>query len=183
MSLTQNQQDALNAVATQLKIPAIWLSNVIQKESGWNPLAVGKIPYNQYALNKGTETIPHYAKGLIQFIDSTARKLGYNDSQDLIDQHPSIEDQLVYPVYNYFLREAPFTDENDFYLSVFYPTYRHKPLDTIVSASVQAANPKIKTVGDYINYIKGVVSTDKFYLMGIAALLICGAYIISKFLK
>ena len=180
--ITEKENEALKTVASNLGIQPEWLYNIILKESAFNPQAVSKIPYNQYRLDKGLDNTPKYAKGLIQFIDSTAQDLGFKDSQDLINKYPDITSQLLTPVYNYFKREKPFKDENDFYLSVFYPAYRGKPLDTLVSASIQASNPTIKTVGDYIDFIKGGLTQNKFYLMGI--LLIVGAIlIISKYVK
>jgi soluble lytic murein transglycosylase-like protein len=40
--------------------------------------------------------------------------------------------------------------DQDLYLSVFYPAYRRKPLETALPAIVQKYNPGIKTAGDYV---------------------------------
>jgi len=154
MILSQQDTDSLNSVSSALNVDPQWLYNVINAESAWNPLAVSSMPTNQYRLSKGLDTVPEYARGLIQFIDPTAQSLGFKDSQDLIDQYPDISSQLLGPVYAYFAKQTPFTDENDFYLSVFYPAGRGKPLDTVLPDSVRASNPNIVTLQDYINNVK-----------------------------
>jgi hypothetical protein len=165
-----------------LNISPQWLDTIIRKESAWNPRAIAKIPYNKARLDKGQDLEPKYAKGLIQFIDSTAAGLGFANSQELIDQYPDITSQVLNPVYNYFRQEAPFKDENDFYLSVFYPAYRGKPLTMAVSDSITASNPTIKTVGDYINYVKGGFTKNNFYIMSL--LILAGSvFLISKIFK
>jgi len=90
------------------------------------------------------------AKGLIQFIDSTAKKLGYENSQDLIDKNPTIETQISGPVYNYLKQFKPFNSTQSLFMSVFYPKARNSGLHSPFPAHVQKQNPGIKTPYDYI---------------------------------
>src|SRR6267143_5843765 len=101
------------------------------------------------------------AKGLIQFMDTTAKAMGYQNSYDLIIQNPTVEKQLMGPVLKYFKQFAPFHTEQDFYLSVFLPKYRHAAQDTVIyddhpgmKEIFQKQNPGIVTVGDYVNKLK-----------------------------
>ncbi len=88
MSLPKEYEGAAYSLAAQLQVAdPQWLIDLINFESGWNPTASNP---------------PSSAKGLIQFMNSTAKDdLGYKSSQDLIDQHPDIPSQLEGPVYRY----------------------------------------------------------------------------------
>lgn len=144
INLSPTDAAALEYVATQLKIPRDWLAAVINFETAgtWDP----KIS------NPNSS-----ARGLIQFMDTTARDLGYASSIDLVTKHPTIESQLKGPVLKYFLKfRPPFRTKQDLYFSVFLPKYRRAPMDTVIysedkkkQAAFQKANPGIKTVGDY----------------------------------
>lgn len=145
-NLTQTQQEALNSLASILAVPVAWPFNVITLETAktWDP---------QIENNKS------HAKGLIQFMPRTAQQLGYKDQYDLVNKNPTVEAQLRGPVLQYFKQFMPFPTEQSFYLSVFYPEYRYRPLDTIFPAIVQQYNPGIKTVGDYFNIVKRVAGS------------------------
>lgn len=130
---------ALNDVAIRLNVTYADLFSLIMFESGFNPQA--KNPRSS-------------ARGLIQFIDSTARSLGYTDSLDLVTKNPTIQQQL--PLVEAYLKQyAPFNDKQDLYLSVFYPKYRRVDPGTVFPDTVQAANPGITTVRDYIDLVDG----------------------------
>jgi hypothetical protein len=116
-----------------------WLWNLINFESGWNPKI--KNPLSS-------------ARGLIQFMDSTAQELGYYNSQDLIDKNPTIESQLWGPVWKYLKQYMPFNTEQSLYMAIFYPKARTWSLDTEFPDSVKKVNPGIVTVGDYVNKVR-----------------------------
>lgn len=128
----------IKEVASLLSIPDSWLYNLIYFESKGNPQAEN--PYTK-------------AKGLIQFMPKTAQWLGFKDQFDLVKRYPDFESQLKGPVYNYLQRYKPFTTEQSFYMSVFYPKYRYVPLNTEFNSIVQKYNPGIKTVKDYVKKV------------------------------
>ncbi len=148
MKPTAADMIALRDVAAALAVPPGWLYAVINFETAgtWDPAI--KNPRSS-------------ARGLIQFMDATAQGMGYRDSADLVTRHPTIESQLRGPVLKYFKTWAPFRTEQDFYFSVFLPKYRRASLDTLIfhddpakRATFQAANPGIKTVGDYYHKLR-----------------------------
>lgn len=144
MTLTASETAALAQAAATLGIPAAWLSAAIQRESRWNPAA--KNPSSS-------------ARGLLQWIDSTARDLGYASSADLVAQNPTREQQLVGPVVAYLSKWKPITSLDDLGAVIFYPAYRSK-LDTALPAAVQKANPGIVTLRDYVSrYLSPKVET------------------------
>lgn len=139
---------ALRDVAAALGVPPGWLYAVINFETAgtWDPAI--KNPRSS-------------ARGLIQFMDATAQGMGYRDSADLVTKHPTIEAQLRGPVLKYFQPWKPFHTEQEFYFSVFLPKYRRASLDTVIfenapdtQAKFRAANPGIKTVGDYYHKLR-----------------------------
>ncbi len=131
---------AIRELSSYLDVPESWVIEIIQKESGWNPQA--KNPNSS-------------ARGLIQFMDATARDAGYNDSLDLVNTHSSIVDQLNYPVKQYFSRYKPFKTNAEFYLSVFYPALRKSGYSSRFSDSIIKSNPRVITPAHYVAYVKG----------------------------
>lgn len=140
-------KNELKIISQKLNIPYIWLYKIIKFESNFNPFIKNKFSS---------------ARGLIQFIDSTAQGLGYKNSLDLVNKNPSILKQLKNPVLKYFKRKAPFVNKQDFYLSVFYPRYRKKSPFTHFPDHVKKVNPGIKTINDYINKIDRVVNVNEY---------------------
>lgn len=118
--------------AAALGVPEEWLWALVNVESRWNPKAANA---------RST------ARGLMQWINSRARELGYTDSLDLITKHPTVESQLPVLVKD-LKRFAPYTSLTDFALTVFAPAFRKKP-QTPLSAAAAAANPGLKTYADY----------------------------------
>ena len=137
--ITPSDLQLLNDIAVRLGIPYENLYNLIKFESGFNPLI--KNPNSS-------------ARGLIQFIDSTAQSLGFKDSLDLVTKNPTIQQQL--PIVEKYLQQFyPFDGKQSLYLAVFYPKYRNVAPDTPFPDSVQRVNPGIKTPADYIRKIDG----------------------------
>lgn len=157
--MTDSQVKALNEVAASLGILPGDLYKLIDFETArtWNPLIK-----NKYSS----------ARGLLQFTDETARSLGYKDSLDLVTKNNSIESQLYFPVLKYLSQFKPFTNRQSFYMSVFYPKARQWPLNKQFPDTVQADNPGIKTVQDYINKVenKKAKLSYSLLLISIAAL-------------
>lgn len=137
--ITKNVQNVLNRVANMLQVNPNYLYRLIKFESNFKPNA--KNPYSS-------------ARGLIQFIDSTAKGMGYASSADLVAQHPTIEEQLQGPVFAYLNQYAPFPTEQSLYMSVFYPKARNWALSQPFPEYVRKVNPGIKTVGDYVNKVR-----------------------------
>jgi len=95
------------------------------------------------------------ARGIFQWIDAAARDLGYTNSLELVEQNPTIIDQLKL-ARKWFLRAGSFRNDHDFAMANFLPAARGKPINTpLVDISVQAAkaNPDIKITGDYTRKI------------------------------
>ncbi len=153
--LSLSDRQVFYNVATDLGIAnPEWLIDMVRFESGFNPKA--KNPFSS-------------ARGLIQFVDSTARSLGYADSLDLVEQHPTIASQLEGPVYQYLKAWMPYPTEQSLYMAVFLPIARPYPADTTFKqiymdrwpdsweskyAAFKKGNPGIDTIQDYINYVK-----------------------------
>lgn len=133
---------ALEYAARALGVPSSWLWAVIQQESRWDPAA--RNPRSS-------------ARGLLQWIDSTARGLGYRDSADLVRWNATAEDQLRGPVLSLLLDGGPYRTLDDLALAVFYPSARRDP-DAPLPAAVQAANPGIVTGRDHANLVRRWVS-------------------------
>ena len=137
-TLSPSEDRALGEVSAKLGVDKRTLFNLINFESSWNPSI--KNPYSS-------------ARGLIQFIDSTARGLGYSSSQDLVAKHPTRESQLRGPVYQYLRPYAPFPTQQSLYMSVFYPKFRKVHPQTEFPDSVQRVNPNIRVVQDYVDKV------------------------------
>jgi hypothetical protein len=152
--------DKINEVAARLGVPSEWLDSIIAFESGYDPQAVNPIPYNKRLVDKGLDT-PRHARGLIQFIDSTAQDLGFADSADLVKMLPDFDRQMDGAVYPYFNREGPFVSQQDFYMTVFYPAYRKTDPAKAFPDSVLAVNPGITTPQSYIDRVNASVPGKK----------------------
>lgn len=155
-ALSPGEKTALQTVAARLAVSPTWLYNLIQFESRWSPTA------------KNPRTS---ARGLIQFVDSTAKDLGYADSADLVDENPTREAQLLGPVYNYLKQYAPFSTEQSLYMAVFYPRARNWPPNQPFPAKVQAVNPGIKTPMDYVSWVRRLAGAA---VPGLALILAAG---------
>ena len=131
------------------------LISLIQFESGFDPMI--KNPYSS-------------ARGLIQFTDSTARNLGFENSYHLVTSHPTVESQLQI-VEEYLSRFYPFRDKQDLYMSVFYPKYRKSDPNTVFPDSVRAVNPGINTVQDYVDLVERKKKLNYFVILGVVAAL------------
>jgi hypothetical protein len=174
----------ISDVAATLGVSADWLDGVIAFESRYDPQAVAGYPYNQKAVDAGTER-PRYARGLIQFIDSTAQDLGFGSAQDLVNRQPDFESQMRGAVLKYFQKKAPFTSKSDLYMAVFYPAYRKKAADTVFPDSVLRANPGINTPQDYIDHADRVVASIRLIPTVAAggAALLAGDVVLYLFMK
>lgn len=132
-NLTASERAALANAAAQIGIPSDWLFGLIKTESGWVPNV--KNPNGS-------------ARGLIQWVDKTAKALGYASSLDLVTKHPTRESQLLGPVVAYLKKWAPIGSPEELAAVNFYPANRKK-LDAPLPAEAQRVNPGIVTVRDY----------------------------------
>lgn len=137
--LTDSETEVLEVACRALKALPQDLRALIEFESAWNPLAENKLTH---------------ARGLIQFMPKTAQELGYKDAEQLVRLHPTIEAQLPGPVVRYLYRWSPFGNLSRLCMAVFYPKYLNSPENHVFPDWVQAANPGIKTVGDYVAKVR-----------------------------
>lgn len=138
MKLTSSQLLAAQNAASRLAVDPEWLLAVIQNESGGDPLA--KNPTSS-------------ARGLIQFIDSTAQALGFSSSLALVSAYPSFEAQVQGPVVEYFRRYAPFGSKEEFIGSVFYPANRRNLDAAFPDSVVKANNNQFHTLREYVSWV------------------------------
>jgi len=153
-------QAVLDQTAAALGMHPEWLYNVIALESAWKPSA-----YNKSG-----------AVGLIQFMPKTLKDYGMLSAAlaakiptgktpvpeavkqevkaEFLAKYPDAISQLQGPVKRYFARYRTYPTEQSVYMTVLYPAYRNAALDTPFAADVQAQNPGIKTVGDYVALVQ-----------------------------
>lgn len=128
--------DALVQAARKLGADPATIAAVINFESGWRANAVNAASG---------------ATGIIQFLPSTARKLGTSTSalkgMSAAQQMPYVEAYL-----------RPYRGRlgtlQAVAMAVFYPKAMNWPEGTAFPASVQKANPGIRTVADYLNRVR-----------------------------
>lgn len=141
------------AVSRRVQIAdPMWLAVVINFESnGFNPKAVNP--------RSG-------ASGLIQFTTTTSKELG--TTVEKIRQMGAM-DQMQY-VQRYFLlprirKYAPFLNQQDVAMAIFYPPFIGKPPNHPAPSFVTDYNPNVHTILDYLQPmyrragIRGPVST------------------------
>ncbi|MCP4355994.1 MAG: hypothetical protein GY793_10275 [Proteobacteria bacterium] len=139
--LTSGKIENIKEVANKLQIPWKWLKNLIAFETAGTFSPTVKNPRSS-------------ARGLIQFMDSTARGMGYKSSLDLVTKNPTFETQLKGPVYNYLKKFGSFISDADFYMSVFYPKYRKMDVRTVFPSHVLKVNPGITDILSYLNHVR-----------------------------
>lgn len=137
--LSTSEREALFSLSSDLDVAPKTLAAEIQFESGWNPQI--KNPRSS-------------ASGLIQFMDATARGMGFpGGSAELVRKFPTVETQLLGPVRRYLQMWAPFPTDQSLFMAVFYPAYRRVRPDKPFPRKVQEANPGIVTVQDYLDHV------------------------------
>ena len=111
------------------------------------------------------------ATGLIQFMPSTARSMGYKDANDLVTKNPDRISQLKGPVRVYLSQYRPFKGDYSLFMAVFYPKARSGSPFSLFPEAVRKANPGINTPMDYVNkvYAHAGIKT-----IGLGALLVAG---------
>jgi soluble lytic murein transglycosylase-like protein len=145
MSLSAEETKALNNVATKLNVDPKYLTALIDFESGWNPKA-----HNPNSS----------ARGLLQFIDSTAQSLGFISSLDLVNKNPDRVSQLNGPVYKYLKQFAPFKTSQALFMAVFYPKAMNWPATQAFPDTVRSKNPGINTPADYVKHVFSRLNVD-----------------------
>lgn len=147
MLLPPKVNQALIEVSRKLGIEPGTLDMLITFESKWNPKAAN--PYSS-------------AKGLIQFVNMTARDLGFASSQHLVNSYPTVIGQLKGPVYKYLAKHKPFRNDQSLFMAVFYPRAKNWPLHKEFPQYVQKVNPGIRTVNDYMQKVYKKLGLTKF---------------------
>lgn len=154
--LTDLEAQALVDTARDIGTEPQWLWELVNLESGHDPKASN--PRSS-------------AKGLVQFMDSTARAMGYQSSAALVAAFPEYVAQMRGPVRDYFLKltpvKAPYTTRQALFMKVFFPIAMKVPPETTFESlhlqnpkttggadgfeKFKKANPGILTVADYVN--------------------------------
>lgn len=132
----------------------------LAKTIGVSPAIVYKLAFFESSLNPLAQNDKSTARGIFQWIDSTARGLGFRSSASLIAENPTLYSQLILAK-RYFARMAPFSSDYDFVISNFLPAYRKLSPDTPLLSlpngeKIQKANPALKTLRDYYNRVKKI---------------------------
>jgi hypothetical protein len=109
VSLSESEKSTIANVAKKLGVASEWLLAQMEMESSMNPLA---------------KNAKSGARGLIQFLTSTAKGMGYKDADQLVALFPTIESQVAGPVYAYYKRGMPYSSFEDFLAYVFLPAAR-----------------------------------------------------------
>lgn len=150
--------NAVADAAIALGVPVRWLLELLWFETNrtLDPLARNAISG---------------ARGLIQFTNTTARGLGFAGADDLVAKRPTVVAQMPLVV-SYLRRYRPFPTKQALFMSVFYPTSRYVPEDTLFSASVQRDNPGIRTVADYMRKADSLARTLPVIGAGAALVLV-----------
>jgi hypothetical protein len=129
------EEATLNEVARLIGCEPWMLFAIIWSESKWSPIV--KNPFGS-------------ARGLIQFTDATAQRMGYLNSEKLVANNPDRITQLRGPVLKYF-RDMWKVERNNFVDMVsclFYPKYRKTPSKRLPEAVIKV-NPGIDSVATY----------------------------------
>ena len=159
--LTADKKTVIDNIAGRLRITnPDWLQKLIRFETGGT--------YSTQIKNPGSS-----ARGLLQFLDSTARSLGYASSLELVTRHSDFKSQMEGPVYEYLKQWAPYPEEYKLYMAVFFPYAINYPPDTTFREMYRdlyknnpekansawkafaKANPGILAPMDYVNFLKG----------------------------
>jgi hypothetical protein len=139
-TLTASQSQALLVAAKAINCEPAHLQGVIEFESAWNHFAHNPVSG---------------ARGLIQFLNPTARSLGYDNADQLALLHPTAESQLLGPVIRYFKTiDRVFPTLQALSMAVFYPAYRVESESKAFPEAVQRVNPGIVKVGDYMDKVR-----------------------------
>lgn len=139
-TLTPIETQALHVAAKAINCDPRDLRGLIEFESAWDP----------YARNPVSG-----ARGLIQFMTSTARGLGYDSADQVVVLHPTRESQLLGPVIRHFRSVgAAHPTFQALCMAVFYPAFRSVPEATEFPERVRAQNPGIRTVRDYLDKVR-----------------------------
>jgi hypothetical protein len=108
------------------------------------------------------------AMGLIQFTNSTAQSLvdpsgrKFSSVLELINTYPTVKAQLAIPsrtnvhggpVYQYLIRNYPYSSTKELYLTVFYPSAIGWKDHVYLPGHVRKANPGLNKVSDYENAV------------------------------
>ena len=140
--LNEKEYNALLDLSRAINVSPDIIYKMIDAESGWRPLV--KNPNGS-------------ARGLFQWIDSTARSYGFKSSLDLVEKNPTVYDQLVFAK-TYWKKLAPFKNDYEFCLSNFLPAYKKYPAETRIidlpnGKAIHAANPRLFYLGDYYKMV------------------------------
>lgn len=165
VTLTNAERKSLATTAATVGTTPEALYRLILAESNWDPQA--KNPTSS-------------ARGLIQFIDSTAQDLGFESSADLVEMFPDRISQLEGPITTYLVQYGPFANEQELFMAVFYPAARTWPPDREFPQWVQDANAGISTPAEYVQFVRDKQDVSDFQIAAMVrpwagVLLIAGA--------
>lgn len=155
-AITPEQGALIVQAASAVGGNPLHLARVMWHESRFNP----KAQYGYVYGPPGDQPLPGRATGLIQFVPSTAAKLGTTTAalyaMPFAQQMDYVKKYLTLVAAGEWAGPAGLLDtQAKMALAVFYPAYRELPLDTPLSAEARADNPGIRTIGDYVNRVMG----------------------------
>lgn len=161
----------LSETAAALGMQRDWLFNVISLESNWNPAA-----YNRSGAVGLIQFMPDTLKGMGLLSPALAARVRYDAAEpedlkqairtEFTAKFPDVESQLLGPVRQYF-KGRKYPTEQSVYLQVFYPKYASVPPSTEFPANVQAQNPGIRNVQDYITLVQSRSSQNETVRKGL----------------
>lgn len=165
MILSPQDRQAIDQAAGDIGANPDWLYKLLKFESDFNPLAAN--PKSS-------------ARGLIQFIDRTARDLGFTSADNLVVRNPTIPLQLKNAVVPYLRQHRPFPTPQSLYMAVFYPAAKYWPVSQAFPEWVQKANPGIRTVADYVAKVEQI---DPLGVARKLLILLTGIYFLYTLIK
>lgn len=124
---------------------------------GGTALALARVIYAESRMNPKAVNAASGAVGLIQWLPSSAKKLGTTPEKILrmsfVQQVALAERYLLAVASGTWAGGTPGLLDTQFKLgaAVFYPAWRNKDPNTVLPANVRAANPGIRTMGDYMD--------------------------------
>lgn len=158
--MTETEQQTAQLIASTYGIPLDWAEGLIPVAFavGGSPFDLARVIWAESRFNPQAVNPKSGATGLIQFLPSTAQKMGFT-----IEQIAAMGYHRQLDVTSYYLQlvasgawagpPGELDNQYKMALAVFYPAWRNKPPDSVLPESAQAANPGIRTIGDYVDFV------------------------------
>lgn len=168
---SNSYEASLQSTANAIGVPRDWLFNVISLESNWNADAynrsgaIGLIQFMPQTL-KDMRLLSPSLSAMVPTYGTVPEDVKQAVRAEFTAKFPDVDSQLGGPVQQYFHGRS-YPTEQSFYMRVLYPLLVNAPLSQTLPANVQAANPGLKTVGDYVNLVQSRAQTAEVVRKGI----------------